>query len=219
MGFNRVVIDGTLLSGAERFSCGLAFQGAGGEFVQGSPQLSTWANAIMSQVTGTAGSWGPTLRSQIGASGTVAKVRCYSYTTIGQPATGVGESTGAPIAGSGTVTCPPQCSICFSLVTGIPGRRTRGRFYWPGLTATFSGAGKITGPTTPANLALAGAQMLDEIGDVSGAASPLSPVVVSEAGNLITTVNAVAVGDVMDTQRRRRDGLVEVKSVSNVPTP
>lgn len=216
MGFNRIVIDGTLLSGAERFSCGLAFSGSGGSHVQGGTNLSTWANAIMTQVTGSAGSWGPTLRSQIGASGSVVKVRAYAYDTVGQPASAVGESTTAAVTGSGTVTCPPQCSICFSLTTGIPGRRTRGRFYWPGLTNTFSGAGKISGPTSIANLALAGAQMLDGIRDVAIGVTDFVPVVVSEAGGLLTTVTSVSVGDVMDTQRRRRDALVEVRSSSPV---
>lgn len=212
MPFNRYLIDGYLLGGAERFSVGLAFAGASGDAVSDPADLTTVCNAIMTQVVGSAGSWGPTLRSQLSVNGGIDRVRGYYYATPNSPAGAAGVSSAAVSAGSGAMTLPPQCALVFSLLTDTPGRRTRGRIYWPMATGTLANTGKITGPTSPANLALAVKGMLEGIASIVSTPSDYLPVVVSQAGSLVTPVTRISVGDVIDTQRRRRDALVEVRS-------
>lgn len=216
MGFNRVVVDGSLCQGNEAFSCSFAFSGAGGAFVDDTGELASWAEAVMDDFALGSGAWGGTMRSQIGTGSTIDQVRIYAYETPGSPAVAVGESASAGSAGSGTITCPPQVACVFSLNTGIPGRRTRGRFYWPMLTATLTTGGLLNGPTTPANLALAGADMLEQIGAIPGLVPDLTPVVVSAAGGLITPVISVSIDTVLDTQRRRRDALTGSKFTSPI---
>jgi len=100
---------------------------------------------------------------------------------------------------------PPQIAVCVSLLTGFAGARNRGRFYMPGpandiLTTT----GRY--PTADAT------ELADGIQD--GFQSLLSdgftPVVRSNVGaGAETVINAIRVGNVFDTQRRRRNQIAE----------
>jgi len=75
-----------------------------------------------------------------------------------------------------------------------------------------SGFGKWTSNPSPSSFAT---DVKNWLNDVSGLVSDpvdFGPVVVSAAGGLITPVIGVSVGDVIDTQRRRRDKLQEVRT-------
>lgn len=216
MAYNRLILDGTLYSNSERFSTSVAFAAADGSAVSSQSALSTWAEAVRALLAPATGYSG-TLRTLVGANGDYRKVRAYYYPTVGQPATIAGESTGAIITGSGVQTCPPQCSVVASLLTGVPGRRTRGRMYFPYVSANFSNAGKISGPSTAAGISGAVAQFLGAVADLVSSPAGFGPVVVSEVGGFVTPVTSVSVGDVMDTQRKRRDDMVETRTVTAIP--
>ena len=85
--------------------------------------------------------------------------------------------------------------------------------YWPFLTATMGSGGKIsTSSVTLVARATAFASMLNGITAVAPT-SGLKAAVVSKTALTVTTVTAVRVGDVMDTQRRRSDTLVEATGI------
>ena len=127
------------------------------------------------------------------------------------------ESIGSSYSGSGTITNPFQSALVATLQTGRPGRSYRGRMYLPFLTSAFN-AGKIS--TTSVTLGARAAAVADLLADTATAASSfpgLQPAVVSKAADAVTSVTSVRVGDIMDTQRRRRDSLVETFGSSTIP--
>lgn len=208
MAFNRLQIDGALGGGVERWSVGLAYQGTVEEAVTDEADLAAWAQNVLALFTSD-GTWAPSLKALLGSNGSIQRVRTYAYSTPGSPAIGAGVSSGAAVSGTNSLTMPPQCSLVVSLMTSVPGRRTRGRFYWPNLTSTISADLRRSGnPTTPA-LATAFGLAIEDWG-LAATGATLVPVVVSAvAGGRVTTVTSLSVGDVIDTQRRRRDALVE----------
>lgn len=120
-----------------------------------------------------------------------------------------------PIAGTGTQSKVNQSALVLSLRTILPGARGRGRMYWPALGATITpGTGKLSAPT-PAILALATTVLLHLIEDIIRDNAGLFPWtevltgVRSQTDHVTRTVTRVQVGDVLDTQRRRRDMLAE----------
>lgn len=216
MAHNRLVIDGSLLAGAERFSCTLGFGALNGDVVPGPVELSAWADACLVALGGSS-SWAVNLRGCLGTGGSVTRVRAYRYVNPSTPAVASGVSSSGPAVGTGSITMPPQCSVVASLITGFAGRSYRGRIYWPRLTGALGNTGKITGAPLPATMAADFASMLRNFAVNSGVAA-LEPVVVSGfAPSGFTVVNQVSVGDVVDTQRRRRDALIEVRSFADVP--
>lgn len=119
-----------------------------------------------------------------------------------------GESLLAtPLAGGSTSrSLPPQISVVCSLRTVAPGARGRGRMYLPPFhTPSVSATGRLE--VADAQSAAAGMEAyfnlfnLDTLTD--GAA------VASQAGSSVSRINAIRVGTVFDTQRRRRDDLNE----------
>lgn len=139
---------------------------------------------------------------------------------------GVGSANyAAPIAGANPPSKSPQDALVFSLRTGQPGARGRGRMYWPACGATTGPTFKLTSPTNAQAVADA-ATLLDLIGDQLNAelaansfAVTVELAVRSITGHTSYQVNQLRAGDVLDTQRRRRDALVENYAVSAYPLP
>lgn len=208
MPYNKIVLDGYLGAGVEAWSVGFAVAGAGDTAEDDSGTLTDWANEILAEFGGATG-WPGDIRSMWGSNGGLSRVKIYYYPNFSSPATSVGQSTGASVAGSGTITLPPQCTLAVSLLTAIPGRRTRGRFYMPFLTGTMTSSLKISTTIALNSRASSMRDMLNFCAAASGSLPDAFPVVVSKAGSLVTPVTTVRVGDVVDTQRRRRDALVE----------
>ena len=210
-GYNRVHIEGTLSGGAEAWSTSFACQSSIEE-VTTPGDLAGWADDAFDLFNGGVG-WPGDLRSMLGSTSAITKVRCYYYPSETSEAAAGGESSLTAIAGSGTVTQPNQSTLCYTLLTGLPGRSNRGRMYWPFLTATMGSGGKIsTSSVTLVARATAFASMLNGITAVAPT-SGLKAAVVSKTALTVTTVTAVRVGDVMDTQRRRSDTLVEATGI------
>jgi hypothetical protein len=100
---------------------------------------------------------------------------------------------------------PPQVAVAVTLNTAIVSRRTRGRYYLPPpITAASTALGRLlSGDQTAIANAIAAAHTVE---GTAGAAL----VVYSRAGRSVEPCTTIAVGDVFDTIRTRRDKLVEV---------
>lgn len=206
---NLVNIDGRLgTSGSERFSIGLHYYLQGGGAVAGPSDLQTWANSIAA-LWGSAGLG--SLKAALGTSSAVTGVRVYAYGATGPallqastPVTTAGAGTGSPLH-------PFQIARAVTLQTGLASRRARGRFYWPAITHTVDPAtGKATPPTGFGEACVA---LVSGIALSAPSAFDVRPAVYSATANAVTEVTSCRVGDVLDTQRRRRDNLPEAYTV------
>lgn len=113
--------------------------------------------------------------------------------------------------GIGTVKLPPQCAVVLSLMTAKAGRSGKGRIYLPLLGTNIGPDGRIASGGT-GGVAGPGARLLTDINSALAANQSGIPRVAVQsqaAGGGSSEVLAVRVGDVVDTQRRRRDALVE----------
>jgi hypothetical protein len=125
-------------------------------------------------------------------------------------AMGTTSFSGSGLEGS----LPPQCAIVVTLRTAFAGPSDTGRIYLPQPSVTITNsAGRLLDATAQS--------IADSVGDAFTAlnanGSALTGInVYSRKNRLITPVLSVDVGNVIDTQRRRRDGLVEVRFSSPV---
>jgi hypothetical protein len=113
----------------------------------------------------------------------------------------------APSSGTdGLSQLPNEVAWVVSLRTATAGRRTRGRMYLPAPSkGQVNDQGRYSTDRC-VSIATAAATLL---GGWSSGATHYTAVVASATGSLMTPVLTVAVGDVPDVQRRRRDRLVE----------
>lgn len=138
---------------------------------------------------------------------------------------GAAEANWAGFTGAKGITrCPPQTSIVLSLRSNVPGSRGRGRLYWPALGANVvSATGRLEAPSA-SSLAGAARSYLDLIEtalkeQLAGSPSLIDYhlAVVSPTTGGRTDITRIQVGDVLDTQRRRRDRLPEAYAVVAYP--
>lgn len=201
--YYRMNVEGGL-PGGERWACGVNFLSDGIAPTQAA--LTSAAGDMFTRITGgTAGA--TTLKQLLSTAGSIDRVTLYYYTGVGSPASMVGASSAAAVPGLLTVNLPNQCSRVHSLLTGVPGRRTRGRFYWPNVTSTANSSGRDSSVSisTATNIGIE----LAALALLTPQAGVKRPAVVSQAGGLVTPVTSVSVGNVIDTQRRRRDAILE----------
>lgn len=212
----RVSIQGAL-PGDEKWSVNPVFAPLMPPFTATEDQLITVAQAIAGLTVPSA------LIGLLSTSATVASVRVeardasFALQTVGEFA------RVTPLAGSGTLSKPNQCAIVLSLRTAGVGARSRGRMYWPALVCSTSGTtGRLSSPA-PASIASDASAYLKLISNAIGATltgvDTWSPVVFSRVNNSSRIVNGVWVGDVLDTQRRRRDTLPDNYSRVVYPLP
>lgn len=123
------------------------------------------------------------------------------------PVTGsqlTGAETVRTDAGTSTATCLPfQCAPVVSLRTATLSRAGRGRFYLPSLAVDQVDAGRMAG-AAQTTLADAAELLLTGLTSAGG-----TVVIYHRANGTTTPVTSLDVGDVIDTQRRRRNKLVE----------
>lgn len=125
----------------------------------------------------------------------------------------------AVLVGTGAPRMPAQAASVFSLRTNTPGASGRGRLYWPALGVAI-GTNLRNNSTSTGNLALEFKTYSNAIRSALAAAFPLigfDLAVRSRATQTTPHVVRVQVGDVVDTQRRRRDNLAEAYSSVNIP--
>lgn len=108
---------------------------------------------------------------------------------------------------------PAQCSPCISLTTSTAGSRGRGRMYLPPTdTQSVGSSGRLN--STPRAEILAGVETYLESWDANAG----TVVVVSGVGGVWTARNVISarLGDVVDTQRSRRNSIAETYAVAPI---
>jgi hypothetical protein len=123
----------------------------------------------------------------------------------------LGEHTrAAPVLGTGIASHPYQTSTVTSLRTAFPGGQGRGRLYWPatGFPITPSTL-RADAAILAAGLAAVKTYLSDIEAAVAVSAGPADLAVWSRTGSAFHAVSSMRQGDVLDTQRRRRDTLTE----------
>ena len=129
-----------------------------------------------------------------------------------------------PISGTSTDSgiMPPQCSLAATMISAkARGFGSKGRMYLPGINAPLLATGKISSGTV-----LPIATKLKEFFDAVNAHADVPlPVTLNATASTNPTsthdaemwaVTGVKVGDVYDTQRRRRNQLVETYQLANL---
>ena len=118
--------------------------------------------------------------------------------------------------GGGTAAMPTEVAVCATLLTGAPGRRARGRVYLGGLSqAALAGDGRVVAQGTQ-NLATGLARFFSEMDSDASGVLGFNALVLSRVGGSVRVVTDVAVGDVFDVQRRRRNKLRETRRSAEV---
>lgn len=122
----------------------------------------------------------------------------------------------SPVGGGGGTAYIPQVACVVTLVSEKykdPGKYNR--FYLPAANTSTAGVYKMTAAETAGVAASAAAfiEALEQVysGETDGVswAGSISPVVASKSYNQIMPVVSLRVGDVLDTQRRRRNKVYE----------
>jgi hypothetical protein len=114
-------------------------------------------------------------------------------------ADGIVSNPGVATAG----TLPPQISLAVTLRTALATRAGRGRIYLPPFSLDEVAAGRL-GATTQGLALTAVKGMFDTM-----ISDGHTPVLYGRSSHATTPVTQLALGDVYDTQRRRRDSYVE----------
>lgn len=208
----RLVIGGSLgVGGQERWSCGLNFV-APGSVIPATPEaMDTWLANIQTYYSSLAVGTAP--RVDMGPAAQVNVLDAYAYEASG-PATLVAQrrSTGM-LVGAGTHRQAFQVSRTITLQTAAGGRSGRGRIYWPALGATVTDSGT-------SNVPVATADSWRDFIVAHAAAWPLAPevepAVYSPTQGVVRPLTLIRIGNVLDTQRRRTDALLE--SYTSSPT-
>lgn len=123
-----------------------------------------------------------------------------------------------PTNGTGTATHPHGTALVFSLRTPGVGPSARGRMYWPATGQALQSTDyRIS--TANATSILSGAKtFLSGIETAIKATLPEANLTVwSRATSNFHNVNAIQVGNVLDSQRRRRDALNEAYVATTFP--
>lgn len=127
----------------------------------------------------------------------------------------------APSLATGTETLklPLQAAVVTSLRTTTPGASGRGRLYWPAMGATLDSQGRMSLPTPTAYLT----DMKAYLGAIETALEAVSAfgvfnlAVRSRTTHTTPHVTRLQAGNIIDTQRRRRDAQPESYVSTNYP--
>lgn len=133
-----------------------------------------------------------------------------STTLINEATEGQVSRTSDPQELPGAATTemlPYQVALVISLHTSLANRHGRGRFYLPPLVVGVVESGRLSA-TAQATVAAAVESLFTEL-----ASGGLTPVVRDRVGHVSTVIDMASVGDVLDTQRRRRNKLVENRAM------
>jgi hypothetical protein len=149
--------------------------------------------------------------------GTVyTKVSAYKVDAAGRSTAQAESQFAATVKGTGTQALPPQIAVVGTLLTDRPGRSGRGRIYLGGFDKlVVDPTGRIAaGSRNQIAQALGG--FYRRLRDTPYETDKIRPVVVSPTLTDAFKVTRIAVGDVADTQRNRRNALVEAKFIEPV---
>lgn len=127
-----------------------------------------------------------------------------------------------PVHGSDSMDRPLQVALVMTLNQGAQyGRHYRGRMFLPSIAGPPLDTQGRVAATARTDRLVEWATFIDQVATVideqAGGGGVIYPIVWSRTTKLARTVNNLAMGDVLDTQRRRRDRLREARTV--VPLP
>lgn len=198
----KAVFNGQLFDGVERFSFGLTFRP--GLLEAPEPEdMGVWATQIVGVLNShESDGW----CAEMSANAGFTDVSTLYYDETSTTAIYSGTAPVSGVSGVGAPSKTAQTARVVSLLTPFSGRRYRGRVYLPALASTITTAGRSTVADT---WAPAFADFLLDVAAAFPGAGSAVPVVYSAAANAVTDVTRVRVGDILDTQRRRRDTMVE----------
>lgn len=184
---------------------------------QGEVQDSWLQTQGQAMVNAAAGIAVPSSLLQImGPNVNISKYRLEGRSNTTDDLLGWAEKINAPQAGTGSVnTMPMQTAVVFSLRTNTPGARGRGRLYFPACAATINTQFRVSSPTPTALTTDFRTWMKNIQAAMLAAANPGLPwttlhlAVRSKANAATPHVVEIQTGDILDTQRRRRDRVPE----------
>lgn len=208
----KYVLNGSFPDAGEKWSTSVSVEEIGPITPPSPSDLQGWAEDIRVWF-GTVTAESTLLKGYWSSEGRLDSVDAYYYPSVGANASVQGSSTGGAVSGSGTLQQAAQVACVFSLLTGQAGRSFRGRMYWPAqgcpLTSTMRGG------LPSQSSANAMAVFLNYVASITLTGNG-NVVVVSPTLGIVTPVTQVRVGDVLDTQRRRRDKTSETTWVAAV---
>ena len=117
----------------------------------------------------------------------------------------------APVTGTINYAMPPQDSVVVSLLTAAKrGLANRGRIYLPSGFADVGNNGKVTtaNQTSIANRFVTFINAVNGVGTSTGA-NTVASIVSGVGAGAIRNITSIEVGNLMDSQRRRRNRLTE----------
>jgi hypothetical protein len=213
----RVTISGHCFGGAEEWSTGFYLGNETGDV----------GTATQTQVDNIAARWNTFFtasNSHINNNWVTNVVKVANHHTDGttDPLNVVYHTYATPPVGAYAGSpFPAQCSVAATLRSSITrGRASKGRMFLPGWAGNLGSNGHM-GSTDTTNLL---ATFRTFINGVNSDAAIGQNVILASFGRGTTPppginklVSEVQIGDVVDTQRRRRDGFAEVYSTATIP--
>lgn len=140
-----------------------------------------------------------TVRAMLPDNASCTAIKVYCYPTGGTTATYISEVPVSSGTGTGGHNLPEQICMVATLLTGVAGRRNRGRMYFPAFGVAIAADNQFDS-TLPGALADALAAWFTDIASIN---APSPVVVYSVAGSAVNPVVTVRVDSKPDIQRRR----------------
>lgn len=199
----RAVLEGTIGGGTDIWSMGFGVRGLTGD---ADSVLQTAVDDVYSafdtllwEGTGFSGS--------ISNTTTFDRARLFEYDAAGHVSRSFVSSiqTAVP-GGSSNKSLPSEVAVCVSLVTPLAGASHRGRCYFPALTVNTVATNGLLASAVRDDLAT---RMQAVFNNLRHLAHPVLPTVYSIKTDDDTEITALRVGNVFDSQRRRRNSIVE----------
>lgn len=184
----RFVLSGTL-PGGEIFSTGFR------TFAIGDLLPATLSAALDSVATFLASAAAAPIRQALVTPFAYTRLDAYGYPANSNAATSQATKS-INVVGQGTQVHPNQVAICATILTGLAGRRHKGRMYFPANGVALGNNGNMATPS-PQDLATAVARLLE-----SPNANAI-PVVASPTAGTASLVSAVRVDSRPDVIRGR----------------
>ena len=153
---------------------------------------------------------GGILAQATAATTTIVGARVEARRLTGELEANAEQIKATPLVGTGTSVHPYQSSIVISLKTPGVGPSARGRLYWPATGIALDTSTYRLSTTNRDGILSAAKTYLSAIETAIQATLPNANLTVwSRKTANFHNVNALQVGNVIDTQRRRRDTLIE----------